>query len=179
MTEFRWPAVRCGGGRLGDDQGEVRDSFWGLDDGEAHRRGVPMTVGGRPARNDDEGSRRVSLAPMKGRGLAPRWLDAHGGVGGAGLRLGAASTGRVLDSGLSGWRPLRARGGRWLGWIQWLLVARAWLGVEELATSGSEVVGGSLGKRHGEARRREQRRCVGFAKKRMSFTSSFGNVSKG
>jgi hypothetical protein len=44
----------------------VRVSFWGLDDGEAHRRGMSMVVGGRPVGNDGEGSRRVSLASVKG-----------------------------------------------------------------------------------------------------------------
>jgi hypothetical protein len=68
VSEFRRPVARCGGGRLGDDQGEVRDSFRGSEDGEAHRRGVSTTVGGRPVGNDCEGLRRGSLASVKGSG---------------------------------------------------------------------------------------------------------------
>jgi hypothetical protein len=55
VARFQRPAVRCSGGRWGDDQGEVRDSFRGSEDGETHRRGVSMAVSGRPAGNDGEG----------------------------------------------------------------------------------------------------------------------------
>jgi hypothetical protein len=68
VARFWRPAVRCGGGRFGDEQGEVRDSFWGLEDGEPHRRGVSMVVGDRPMGNDGEGLRRGSLVPVKGSG---------------------------------------------------------------------------------------------------------------
>jgi hypothetical protein len=58
--------ARCGGGWFGDDQGEVRDSFHGSEDGEAHRRGVSTTVVGRAEGNDGEGPRRGSLVLVKG-----------------------------------------------------------------------------------------------------------------
>jgi hypothetical protein len=68
VVGFWRPVARCGGGQLGDDEGEVRDSFRGLEDGEAHRRVMSMVVGGLLVGNDGEGPRRGSLAPVKGSG---------------------------------------------------------------------------------------------------------------
>jgi hypothetical protein len=61
----------------------------------------------------------------------------------------------VLDSGLSGWSQLQARGEQRLGVIWWLLVVGAPLGAQELVTLSSEAVGGSSGERHGGARSKE------------------------
>jgi hypothetical protein len=48
----------CWGKWFEQYQGEVRDSFWALEDREAHRRMRSTVVGGRPMKLDGQGRSR-------------------------------------------------------------------------------------------------------------------------
>jgi hypothetical protein len=73
---------------------------------------VSTEAGGRPVGNGGARPVKASPASTRGRGGARCRWEARGGVSEVGPRLGASSTDEVLGSGSSGWRRLRARGGR-------------------------------------------------------------------